>query len=70
MTIINIRNVDGFSLVDNFYQIPESMSVDDALAYAAETGRLTGDAGWEWFDGELADKGIIPVEIPHVDVEF
>jgi len=70
VTIINIRNADGFTLVDNFYQIPEGMSVDDALAFAAETGALTGDAGWEWLDGELADRGIIQIEIPHIDVDF
>lgn len=70
MIIINIRNADGFTRVDNFYRIPDSMSVDDALAFAAETAQVTGDAGWEWFDGELADKGIVPVEIPHIDVVF
>lgn len=74
MTIINIRSVDGFTVTDNFYSLPEGMSADTGLRMCEQIASRWTDAGesisWLHFDDALAKWGIIPVEIPHVDVEF
>lgn len=68
MTIINIRNADGFTLADNFYAIPKEMGVD--TAQRAIRFCISGAAGWSELDAELATMGIVPVRIHTVDVEF
>ena len=68
MNVINVRNVEGFTLVDNFYQIPESMSVEGAQEIVAFHD--VEGMSWSEFDRRLAAFGIVPVEVPIFDVEF
>lgn len=68
MTIMNIRNADGFSLISNFYTIPKDMSAE--TAERAIRFCISGAADWAELDAELATMGIVPADIHTVDVEF
>lgn len=61
MTIINIRNADGFTFHDNLYQIPGTMSVDHAGAFVSMVDERATEGEWSWdgFNDELAEYGIV-----------